>query len=227
MANTAFVLNGQIGLTNYREQLVAAGKSFCVTNPTIGTGIQYGLQTSFSATANGLFLIQNTNPATSGINIVVDYLSLIMTGTAPTATTSMRIDAFNETGIVTMSGSFAAKTPVNLNPAFSNATGAVVQSYAAGAATIPAAVGVRRTYSPMTIPTSLGITGDNYVVDFGGDPAPTAPLTAVRATAATRLVTQGPSIIVAPQTTTWFNLWWLTAATTAPTFEFDLVYYEL
>lgn len=222
----AVVLNGQIGLTSWREQVAAAGKYFNVTNPTPGGAIAYADQTGFSATANGLFGIQNRN-APGGANVMLDYLSLIMTGTAPTATTSMRLEVVNELALVTLTGAVATRTPVQVNTQLPQTTGAVVQSFNAGAATVPAAVGTRVNQAIVTIPTSLGITGDNYVIDFGGDATPTAPLTAVRATDPARLVTQAAPIVVAPQTTSWINLWWLTAATTAPSFEFELTYVEL
>lgn len=226
MPSPFFVLNGQVGLVAWREQLAGSGKYFIVTNPTPGTAIAYADQTGFSATANGLFGIQNTN-ASGGPTIYLDYLSLIMTGTAPTATTSMRLEVYNETGLVSLTGNVATRTPIQPNIGYPQTTGAIVQSFAAGAATVPAAVGTRRLQSVLTITTSLGITGDNYVIDFGGDHAPTAPLTAVRSTAAAKLVTQGPPLTIAPQSTSWINLWWLTAATTAPSFEFELTYGEL
>ena len=72
-ASYAFVLNGQVGLMSSRQMLTFGGKYFNVTNPTSGTAIAYGLQTGFSATANGLFGIQNTNPG-GGANIYLDQL---------------------------------------------------------------------------------------------------------------------------------------------------------
>jgi len=224
---SAVVLNGQVGLLSSRDILAGAGKYFVVTNPTPGTAVVAATVTAFSATANGFLLVQNTNPI-GGANIYFDYLSLILTGTAPTATTVLRAEVFNETGIVTGTGNVATRTPVNLNTGGSQSTGAVVQSFAAGQITIPAAVGSRRLQSVTNIPTSLGITGDNYVFAFGtdGNPAGSGQLTAVRATAPARIVTECAPVMVAPQTTSWINLWWLTQATNAASWEFEFGYIE-
>ncbi len=227
MANTAFVLNGNVGLLSSRQMLAGNGSYFAVTNPTIGTGIQAATVTAWSATANGLFLVQNNN-AVGGKTIYLDYLSLIMSGTAPTATTVMRFDMWNEVGIVAGTTAVATRTPVCLNAATYN-TGALVQSFAAGQITIPAAVGARRLLGTAAIPTSLGITGDNYVVQFGADGTPGGNgfSAVVRATDPARLVTNSVPVVIPPQSTSWINMWWLTQATTAPTFEFELTYAEL
>lgn len=222
-----FLINGQVGLQPSRQQLAAAGNYFVATNPTEGTAIAYALQTSFSATANGLFSISNGNPV-GGKTIFLDELKLLMTGTAPATTTSMRFGFYSETGILALSGSAAARTPVNVNSGFSNVTGATVTSFAAGAATVPAAAGTRRFLGSATLTTSLGITGDEYVVQFGGDSVGGAgALTAVRATAAARLVTSAPAIAIAPGNSAYINMFWLTATTNAPNFEFSLGYAEL
>lgn len=222
------ILNGQVGLQPTRQQLAASGKSFNVTNPTAGTAIAYALQTSFSATANGLFVIQNTNPS-GGASIYLDRLKLVQTATAPTGCLVMRFEAFNETGIVTATTAVATRTPVNLNGSFSNSTGAVVQSFAAGAATIPAAVGSRRLVDIGSIQTGVAVAQDEYVIDFGADgtAAGSGGLTAARATDPARVTGQMAAVIVAPQNTVWLNMWWVTAAANTPSFEWSLVYNEL
>ena len=225
MANTAFVLNGNVGIVTSRQLIAGNSAYFVVTNPTAGTAITAAAQTGFSATANGLFLIQNTGQKT----IYLDYLSLILTGTAPTATTVMRFEVFNETGLVTGTSNVATRTPVGLNTGGTQATGAIVQSFSAGQITIPAAVGTRRLQSVIALPTSLGVTGDNYVIQFGADgtPAGAGAITAARATAPARLVASAPPVVIAPNTTSWINNWWLTQATNAASYEFELTFAEL
>lgn len=227
MANTSFLLNGVVGMMSSRQMLAANGNYFVVTNPTVGTGILSAVVTAASATANGLFLVQNNNPI-GGKTIYWDYLSLIMSGTAPTATTVMRFDMWNEIGIVTGTTAVATRTPVNLGAA-TYTTGALVQSFAAGQITIPAAVGPRRLLGTAAIPTSLGVTGDNYVVQFGADGTPGngSVSGAVRATQPARLVTETVPVIVPPQSTSWINMWWLTQATNAGTFEFEFAFAEI
>ena len=101
MPALAVVLNGQVNLMQQRQGLASLGKYFVATNPTPGTAVAYALQTGYSATANGLFGIQNTN-AVGGPNIHLDYLKLIQTATAPATTTVMRMEVYNETGMVVL-----------------------------------------------------------------------------------------------------------------------------
>ncbi len=222
---TAVVVNGQVGLLSPRQGLAAAGKYFVATNPTPGTGVLFGTVTAFSATADGLFTISNNN-ANNGATIYLDTLTLNMSGTAPTATTVAKMAVFLETGIVAPSAGNVAVVPRNCLVGGAT-TGAVINGFSSAAMTIPAAVGTRTLVSNISIPTSLGITGDSYVVQFGGDPVNAASLTAVRATAASRIVVSTTPVSIAPQTTAIIDFWWLTQATNGPTFEFELAYSEL
>lgn len=222
MALAAF--SGQINQVGWRQALAAAGQYYVFTNPTPGTGVLFGTVTAASATADGLFTISNNN-APGGRTIQLDYLMLNMSGTAPTATTVMKMDAFVESGIVAPSAGNVAVVPRPLNPA-GPATGAVINGFSSAAMTIPAAVGTRTLVGNWSIPTNLGITGDTYTVLFGGDPTATPGLTAVRATAAANVVAAAPAITIPPQYTAILNMWWLTQATNGPTFEFQAGYLE-
>lgn len=223
----AIVLNGQVSIQQQRHALAAAGKYFVVTNPTEATGIQYGLTAAFSATVSGVVCVSNSN-IVGGPSIYFDYLRLSMLGTAPATTTSMRFGVYSETGIVALTTAAAARTPVNVNSAFANTTGAVVTTYNAGTGTIAAAVGARRFLGTCTIPTSLGVTGDEYEVQFGGDSVGGSDHpAAVRATAATRMTASAPPVVVAPGNSAYVSMYWLTATTTAPTFEFCFAYAEI
>lgn len=212
-----------------RQQLVKAGKMFVVTNPTPGTAIVHVNKTSFSATANGLFVIANNNPANSGINIYLDQLVMVQTATAPTGTLVQHYEVYNETGIVTGTGNVASRTPVNLNPAVANTTGAVVQSFAAGAITIPAAVGTRRLMGVHTVNTGVTVIHDTFIINFGADGPPVAKNggAAARATDSATIVSNAPSVCITPQTTSWINQWWVTAAANVPEYEFALTYAEI
>lgn len=230
MASTATILNGSVNLLSSRQGMAGSGKYFNVTNPTPGTAIVWANLTAFSATANGLFLVQNNN-STGGANIYLDRLTLRQTATAPTGTLTLNFDVWNETGLVTGTGNVATRTPVQLltGGGTSQTTGAVVQSFAAGAITIPAAVGTRRLQDIGSIPVGVTVAHDEFVVDFGADgpSAGTAGLTAARATAPARLTTAMAPIVIAPQTTSWINAWWITGAANVPSLEFSLTYVEL
>jgi len=219
------VLNGQLNAVPARQAVAAASNYYVATNPTPGTGVLFGTVTAFSATADGLFTIANTN-AVGGRTIQLDALTLMMSGTAPTATTVQKLAVYVESGIVAPSAGNVAVTPRALNPA-GVTSGATINGFSSAAMTIPAAVGTRTLVANASLPTSLGITGDSYVYIFGGDPSTaTTALTAVRATAPARLVTTCAPVTIPPQYTAIIDFWWLTQATNGPTFEFELGYFE-
>lgn len=227
MGTSAFVLNGQVGLLSQRQMLSGGGKYFNVTNPTPGTAIVWATLTGFSATANGLFVIANTGTKT----IYLDSLWLKQTATAPTGTLSLNFDVWNETGQVTGTGNVATRTPVCLNTGSSQATGAVVQSFAAGAITIPAVASgaTRRLQAIGAITTGVTVAHDQFRVDFGADGPMVGKvgLTAARATDPAELCTSMPPVVIAPNTTSWINAWWVTQATNVPSLEFSLTYVEV
>ena len=221
-------ITSNVGLLTRRQIMALSGKYFNVTNPTAGTAIAAATITGFSATANGLFAIQNKNPANNGATIFVDCMRLIQTATAPTGTLNMRFETFVESGIVVMTGNVATRTPVNVNGGFPNTTGAVVQSFSAGQMTVPAAVGSRNLVGIGSIPTGLTVQHDSFVVEFGADgvvPSRTG-LTAARATDPATMVTSMVPFVIPPQQTGWINMWWVTQAANVPSFEFSLNYVE-
>jgi hypothetical protein len=227
MASSIF-LNGAIGLPTSRQMLAAAGNYFVATNPTPGTAIAYANKTAYSATANGLFSIFNGNPA-GGAVIQLDRLKLVQTATAPTGGLVTRFEIVSETGAVAITGAALAVVPQNVNPGKSSATGATVTFFSAGAGTVAAAVGTRRTLHVGAFASGVNVQYDSWTFEFGGDglSAGVAPLTAARATAPADIVVSAPPITVAPGTSVWMNLWGLTPAANVPSYEFALSYIEL
>lgn len=227
MAAGQVVLNGNVNLLTPRQGLAAAGKMFTVTNPTPGTAIAYALQTGFSATANGLFSISNSNPS-GGANIILDKLWLKQTATAPTGTLTLRLETYLEQGIRVVSGAAATRTPVNLNSGTADSTGATVTSFAAGAATVPAAVGARKLTNVVGGVTGVTVIHDEFTYDFSGEqPNAKNGGAAARATDAAAFQYSASPVIIAPSTTCFINLWWVTQAANTPSFEFALNYIEL
>lgn len=218
--------NGSVGALPPRQILAGLGNYFVCTNPTPGTGVLYGTSAAYSATANGMFSISNNAPS-GGKNIYLDYLSLFLT-VPPTATTQLRFEVVQETGIRALSAGNLARTPVNVNPASGVTTVAVVNSFSAASGTVPAAVGTRSLVTIASIETNLGITGDNYVLEFGGDPVGgQGGGTAVRSTMQGRIVGSAAPVVIAPQNSAFIQCWWLTQATNGPTFEFELAWAEV
>ncbi len=223
----AQVLNGVVSPT--WADYAAAGKAYIASNPTPGTAIQCGTVTAFSATADGLFTLSNGAGA-GGPSIRMNALALNMTGTAPTATTQMKMAFYVENGIIAPSGGSSVVVPRNAllggPSSICGATGLNV--FAAGMATIPAAVLTRQLAGNVSIPTNLGITGDSYVVRLdGSQPDNGAFSVVVRATVPSRFVTGTASpIIIAPQQTLIADWWWVGQATSGPLFEYEISWVE-
>jgi len=223
MASSTSVFTGSIGLLPPRLQAAAAGGYYTVTNPTPGTGVVCGTVTAFSATADGLFTISNSGSRT----IYLDALTLMMSGTAPTATTVQKIAVFLENGIVAPTGGNSVVTAKPVNPTAGGGSGATVNVFVSAMCTIPAAVGARTLVSNGSMPTSLGVTGDSYVYNFGGDPAQSGgQLTAARATAPARLVASCNPVSIPPGFTAIIDWWWIGQATNGPTFEYEFGWFE-
>jgi len=228
MSAFAFVLNGQVGLPSSRQILAANGKFFTVTNPTIGTPVVGALKTAWSATANGMLVVANNAPI-GGPSIYFDRYYLRLRATAPTGTLTMNFEAYNETGIVAGNTAVSTATPIQVNTGAAQSTNATVQVFAAGAITIPAAVGTRRLQDTASLVTGVAVDGDVYELQFGQDGLAASKNggAAARATDPARIVAGMGPIVVAPQTTSWLNMWWLTAATNTPSWEFGFSYFEL
>lgn len=224
----AIVVNGNVNVLTDQQQQAAQGNLFVVNCQTPGTAIAFAALTSFSATANGLFVVYNGNSVASGKNIFLNRLDLFQTATVATGTT-WSMEAYNETGQVVGTTAVITRTPVNVNTGTvgpGQSTGAIVQAFNAGAITIPAAVGTRRLVGQAWLPIGVNVIKDVYSFDFGSDgpAAGKTGLTAARATDTARCVAQMNTVIIPPQTTTWLNLWG--CGTAAPSFEYNLIYTE-
>ena len=229
MGANAIVLNGQLGLLSQQQQMAAGGSLFVVNCQTPGTAIAYAQLVTFSATANGLFVISN-GAAAGGKNIYLHRLDLFQTAAVATGTT-LSFECYNETGIVAGTTAVITRTPIQINtdPGTSGAgqsSVATVQAFNAGAITIPAAVGTRRLQGQAWIPTGVNVAKDVVSLDFGADGPAAAKHggAAARATDTARLVGQMNAIVIAPQTTSWINMWG--HGTSTPSFEYNLVYSE-
>lgn len=220
----AVVVNGVVNQLSQQQQLAQQGAVFVTNCQTVGTAIAYAALTTYSATANGLFVIANNAPS-GGKSIYLKQLELFQTATPPVGTT-WTVDAWNETGIVVGLTAVITRTPVQVNAAVAQTSVATVQAFNAGAITIPAAVGTRRQVGQGWIQVGVCLVKDCYAIDFGGDAilAGSGGATAVRAVDTARKVGQMPAIIIPPQTTTWLNLWGCGA--NAPSFEYNLTHYE-
>lgn len=225
MPNPVISLNGTVNTLPTPQFLAANGQYFVATNPTPGTAVQSDLITAFSATADGHCVINNGNSA-PGLSVIPDYVKFHMTGTAPTGTTVMEFALYTDVvASCTPSAGSVALTPVNVLTSSPSTSGVTVYVPTGGAAmTIPAASASRRLVGRASLPTSLGITGDSYIVRFGGAGASGSQGggTAVRATAAATLETYTTPVILAPGYGLIVLMWWPTQAANKPNFEWEV-----
>lgn len=215
---STILVNGQLGLMSQQDAKAAAGQMYVVNCQTPGTAIAYAALTTFSATANGLFVI--SNPAGSGKSIFVNRLDLFQTATVATGTT-WSMEAYTETGVVAGTTAVITRTAVPIGDAITFP--GTVQAFNAGAITIPAAVGTRKLVGQGWIPIGVNVVKDVYTMEFGSD-APAAAktgLTAARATDVARLTGQMPSFMIPAGSSGWLNLWG--CGSSAPSFEYSLV----
>ncbi len=222
----AMNLTGTLGLLPRRQQLTAYG-AYWVVNNVPGTAVTGLVAVAYSATANGMFLVQNGNSVASGKQIFFDRLTFYQNNATVPVGTNFHFEVYNETGIVTGTGTVATKTPINVNTTSGQSTGMTVQAFAAGEITIPAAVGVRKLVGVGSLPVGVNVVKDTYVVDFGADGVAKGKegQVAARATDTARHCTQMAPVCIPPQTTTWLNFWG--PGTNAPDFEYELSLIEI
>lgn len=214
-----------LSLVPTKHLLADEGQYFVTTNPTPGTPITYALQTAFSDTSALIVIKNNDNPG--GKRIYLDFLKLLL-GAAPATTSSIqyavKLDNINRqptAGSQTL-------TPANANMDSASAPIAQVFAFNAAAPTVPASSNSARVVARGTVEFGLNIAGDEYVIKFGQveDPGATTLLTAARATGSGRFADASAPIIIGPQQFAVIYLWMPGAATTAPTFEFELAHWE-
>jgi hypothetical protein len=206
-----------------KHLLADEGSYYVWSNQSPGTVVaEQALKTSFSNTV-GIAHIYNKD-AIGGKSIYLDYIKLILAGTAPTATQSLEIAiALDNISREPASANRTLLTGVNMSGASIRSSIAQVSQYLAANAFTVTAPSANVRYVRSHIPTGLGITGDEYIIKFGGEDLAAIPgLTAVRASGPGRFVGYAPPVIIDPGFSAVIHRWWLTEATTAPSFELEI-----
>lgn len=211
-------------LTPTKHALADEGSYFVWSNQSPGTTVaEQALKTAFSNTV-GIAHIFNKESVNDPLAkaIYLDYVKLILASTAPTATVSLEfVIALDNISREPATANRTLLAGVNMRG--SRGSIAQVSQYLAAQPFTVAAPSTNVRYVRAHIPTGLGITGDEYIVKFGGeDLAPSAGLTATRATAPGRFIGYAPPVVIEPGWSAVIHRWWLTEATTAPTFELEI-----
>lgn len=196
-----------------------------LTNPTPGTAVAYSFAAGASSFVNTTAFMGFFNGSKAGKRFSLKRLKLLL-AVAPTATISLeaatRIDDGTLANLTPTAGFTNAKM---LNPNFDDTQQSDVQcySFSAGAMTVPAPTANSRFVGRGRIATGLGIVGDQYEFVFSGTDAPTrSPLAVVRATDPANMACVMEPATIGPGQWLFLYLWWLTAATTAPSFEWSV-----
>jgi len=216
-----------IPLTQGTYPLADEGGYFKAVNATISTGIIHALTASWSATA-ALFCLRNTD-AEGAKRIYLDYVRLVTGATAigMTAATSIEfavtIDSTNR-----YSSGGTAITPQNPNMDTAQATVAALNF---GAVVLAAASGSVRQVGRGAFPRRAApamVTGDQFFWNFGAADIPTlaAAGSATPATAPCQFSCPMGPIIIGGGDSLNFHLWYPAGATTAPTYEFEIAWWE-
>lgn len=203
----------------------AASSSGTVTPPIPGTFVaQQGQVVAFGDTTP-LWVIQNQAPP-GGKRVYLDFLRLLLGGTAPTGTISLelavRIDAISK--LPTNSNQYTNPVAINVNGDSDRAPIARIYAYlAAQAMATPASSGAVRNAARIRVPTGVAVVGDQYIFRFGTtEPDSGSVSTAARATHPATLSGQGNPVVIGPGQWATIHLWWLTSATNLPTWEWEL-----
>lgn len=198
---------------------------------TPGTTVaQQAAITAFSDTGP-IFVIQNTG-STGQASIFPAYLRL-MSGAAMAGGLNLelavKVDTPGQSQLPTNSNQYT--NPTIWNGDTRDATQSVARLYhylAAQALVAPASTSGARVVSRARVPTGVGVSGDEYVFQFGAHDfahQSARGLTAARATDTARVVSQAAAFSIAPGCWAKIYVWWITAGS-APTWETELGWYE-
>ncbi len=221
-----------VSLFPTKHALADEGSYFVVSSagtvaPAIpGTFVAQQGQIAAFGDTTPLWVVQNRATPDDGTRIYLDFLRLLLGGTAPTGTVSLeaavRIDGVSK--LPTNANQYSNPIPVNVNGDDSRLSVSQVYAYvAANAMATPASSGAVRNVARSRIPSGAAVVGDEYLFRFGSvDSAPQVGLTAARATTPARLVGDAAPAIIGPGQWATIHLWWLTSATNLPTWEWEI-----
>ena len=207
--------------------LADEGTYFKAVNATIGTGIIHALTAAWSATA-ALFCLRNTD-AEGAKRLYLDYVRLVTGATAigMTAATSIEVAVtLDNTNRHSSGGTLITPANANMDSATASIAslnfGPEVLSAASGSVRQIARAAFARRAAPAMV------TGDQFLFDFGDVTGQSISVagSATPATAPSAFsVHMGPAVIGGGDSLN-FHLWYPAGATTAPTYEFEIGWWE-
>lgn len=198
------------------------GTYYRASNPTPGTGIAMGIQTAFSDTANVLLLMRNGSTTKK---VIPHYIRLICTVAGATTTSSRLVIKTDTANRYTSGGTDLTTEVFNSNTGVAPAS--VVDVLRFGAVTASAVVGARKLANIQlkTQAAPCWTVGDEIRINFDpyGD-ADAGPLSGAAAIGIARNV--GPVVLQGQNHCLLVHMWNPANATTAPSWEVDMAWWE-
>ena len=204
-------------LESPRYGRASVGQYFRATNPTFGTGIAAGIVTGFVATTP-LLIIQN--PATSSVKICLDYIKLMNT-VAGASSTQAHMGVILDTALRYSSGG-TQLTGNNVNTGSANNSQAQIYF---GAVTAAAATAARLLGRDIikTQAAPCWVVGDEVFIKAENVDTPAG---ATNGTATAIYPAPCGPVIIAPGHSFLLYQWNIANATTAPSWEVEIGYWE-
>lgn len=212
------------GAPHVRSEIFAwaeEGSYFRTSNATIGTGVAMGIQTSFSATANVLFLMRNT----SASKVVIPHYIRLVNTAAGASTTSSNIAIVTDTANrYSSGGTDLAAQIVNAATTTGASSSGVDLRYNCTAASAVAA----RTVGRAVLKTQAApcwTVGDEVLLTFGEvNGGGLGPLSGTATVSIQKSF--GPVVLGGQNHCLLVHMWNPANATTAPSWEFELAWWE-
>lgn len=208
-----------------RDSLLAmaeGGDYFKVCNPTPGTAIAAGIQTSFSATANVLMVAVNT---TATRLVIPHYLRLICTVAPASATSSHMaiiadtIDRYSALGDDVTGSIKNARTDDTSTSALTKLRFGIVTAAAASAPRVLSRIAIKTQTAPAIT------VGDEILINFSAR-GETSPGLISGAAAIGIQKNVGPIVLAGANHSLLFHMWNPANAATGPSFEFEFGFWE-
>lgn len=203
-----------------RHPALEGASYFRATNTTPGTGIAMGIQTGFSATANALFVMRSSGTKT----VIPHYIRLINTAAGASTTASHVAIVTDTVSRYDTGGTDLLANIRNANTGTANTSAVDVLRYSCTAAAAGSGVRIVGRAALKTQAAACWVVGDELLMTFGDD----AVGGAASGAAAQRLVVPfGTVALGGANHSMVVHMWNPGNATTAPSWEFELAWYEI
>lgn len=212
---------GAIHVRNETFVWTDQGSYFKSCNPTMGTGIAMGIQTTFSDTANVLLIMRNSS---STVKVYPHYIRLVCTAAGASTTASNLAVVLDTANRYSSGGTDLTTSAVNANTGSSAAS--VVDVLRFGAVTGAAASAKRQVGRCMlkTQAAACWTVGDEVLIHFGPQEYGVG---FVSGTAATNFVKGlGPVVLGGQNHCMLLHMWNVANATTPPSWEVECAWWE-